>query len=61
MKLAELHPRKLAKKMEQQKVQEHQAFCQRNGWRFLPFVVETIGGFDEDAKQSRLLLNDEKT
>ena len=44
VKLADVQPGKLAKKTEQQKVQERQALCQRNGWRFLPFVVETIGG-----------------
>ena len=36
--------------MEQHKVQERQALCQRNGWRFLPFVVETIGVFGGKAQ-----------
>ena len=50
VKLADVQPGKLAKKMEQQKVQERQALCQRNGWRFLPFVVETIGVFGGKAQ-----------
>ena len=48
--MAEVQPGQLAKKMEQQKVQERQAPCQRNGWRFLPFVAETIGGFGGKAQ-----------
>ena len=51
IKIAEVQPGKLAKKMEQQK--ERQALCQRNGWRFLPFVVETIGVFGGKAQFMR--------
>ena len=50
IKIAEVQPGKSAKKMEQQKVLERQALCQRNGWRFLPFVVETIGVFGGKAQ-----------
>ena len=50
IKIAEVQPGKSAKKMEQQKVLERQALCQRNGWRFLSFVVETIGVFGGKAQ-----------
>ena len=50
VKLADVQPGKLAKKTEQQKVQERQALCQRNGWRFLPFIVEAIGVFGGKAQ-----------
>ena len=49
-KIAENQPGDMAKKMEQQKVQERRALCQRAGWRFLPFVVETIGVFGGKAQ-----------
>ena len=50
IKIAEVQLGKSAKKMKQQNVLERQAQCQRNGWRFLPFLVKTIGVFGGKAQ-----------
>ena len=41
--LAEVHPGKLAKAAEKRKPREQFAVCNKAGWGFCPFVVETQG------------------
>ena len=48
--LAHVQPGQLARKLEQRKVLERQAFCRRNGWTFSPFAMETIGVWGGKAR-----------
>ena len=45
-----MHPGKLARLVEGNKIRDSQALCRRLGWNFAPFVMETAGTWGGKAR-----------
>ena len=54
--LAEVHPGKLARQVENHKVRARVPACRRLGWSFCPFVLEATGAWGGKAKQLTQLM-----
>ena len=48
--LAEVCSGKAAAKVEMDKIKARSATCRQNGWRFVPFVMETVGSWGGNAQ-----------
>jgi hypothetical protein len=46
---ARLQPGRYGQKAAQDKRAENESICKANGWRFQPFVLEALGGWDKSA------------